>query len=163
MPTTKKESVYFGLMMCFGMVLFMTSYHLWTNGLLGMISLKELLIQFIQVFMIAFLLESFIVGPIAKKIAFALPYDKSKKGLVILSMAFFMVCGMVLFMSLYGLGTAYYFHSIDGESLLASYFSMVCKNFVFAFPLQLLIVGPIVRYLFARFVQRKAITIRRFS
>lgn len=144
--------------MCFGMVLFMTSYNLWTNGLLGMISLKELLIQFILVFMIAFLLESFIVGPIAKKIAFALPYDKSKKGLVILFMAFFMVCGMVLCMSLYGLGTAYYFHSIEGKALLASYFLLVGKNFIFAFPLQLLIVGPIVRYLFTRFVKGKRIS-----
>ena len=155
MPTTKRESVYFGLMMCFGMVLFMTSYNLWTNGLLGMITLKELLIQFILVYIIAFLLESFIVGPIAKKIAFALPYDKSRKGLVILSMAFFMVCGMVLCMSLYGLGTAYYFHSIEGDAMLASYFSLVGKNFIFAFPLQLLIVGPIVRYLFTRFVKGK--------
>ena len=49
---------------------------------------KGLLIQFILVYIIAFVLESFLVGPIAKKLAFALPFDKSKKVLVILSMAF---------------------------------------------------------------------------
>ncbi len=141
--------------MCFGMALFMTSYNLWTNGLLGTISLEGLLIQFILVYIIAFVLESFLVGPIAKKLAFALPFDKSKKVLVILSMAFFMVSGMVLCMSLYGLGTAYYFHSIDGQAILASYFTFVGKNFIVAFPLQLFIVGPIVRYLFTRFVKEK--------
>lgn len=66
-----------------------------------------------------------------------------------------MVIGMVLCMSLYGLGTAYFFNSLNGSSLLESYFSLVIKNFVFALPLQLLIVGPLVRYLFTKFVKGK--------
>jgi hypothetical protein len=158
LPTTKKEDFYFGLMMCFGMVVFMTFYNLFTNGLIGTISLKEILSQLILVFIIASLLELFIVSPVAKKIAFSLPYDKSKKVYVILSLAFFMVSGMVLFMSLYGLGNAYFSGSLIGESLLEGYFSLVFKNFIFAFPLQLLIVGPLVRYLFGKFVKDKKIT-----
>ncbi|OXM83270.1 hypothetical protein [Paenibacillus rigui] len=158
MPTTKKENFYFGLMMCSGMVLFMTFYNLFTNGLLGTISWKGILVQLMMIFATAFLLEIFIVGPVAKKIAFSLPYDKSKKVLVILSVAFCMVSGMVLCMSLYGLVTAYLSNRLTGESLVASYFSLVLKNFIFAFPLQLLIVGPLVRFLFVKFVKGKAMT-----
>jgi hypothetical protein len=157
LPTTKKEDFYFGLMMCSGMVVFMTFYNLFTHGMIGTISMKEILTQLILIFIIASLLELFIVGPVAKKIALSLPYDKSKKVFVILSLAFFMVSGMVLFMSFYGLGTAYFSDSLIGESLLESYFSLVFKNFIFAFPLQLIIVGPLVRYLFVKFVKDKRI------
>jgi uncharacterized membrane protein len=157
LPTTKKENFYFGLMMCFGMVVFMTFYNLFTHGLIGTISLNEICTQLIFVFIIASLLELFIVGPVAKKIALSLPYDKSKKVFVILSLAFFMVSGMVLFMSLYGLGTAYFSDSLIGESLLESYFSLLFRNFIFAFPLQLIIVGPLVRYLFTKFVKDKIV------
>ncbi|UVI29211.1 hypothetical protein [Paenibacillus spongiae] len=155
MPTTKKENVYFGLMMCSGMVVFMTFYNLITNGLIGSISLTGILSQLVLVFITASLLELFVVGPVAKKIALSLPYDKSKKGLVILSLAFCMVSGMVLCMSLYGLGTAYFSNSLMSDSLLDSYLSLVFKNFIFAFPLQLLVVGPLVRYLFKKFVKGK--------
>ncbi|MCY9665540.1 hypothetical protein M5X11_11285 [Paenibacillus alginolyticus] len=157
MPTTKKENFYFGLMMCFGMVVFMTFYNLFTHGLIGTISLNEIFTQLILVFIIASLLELFIVGPVAKKIALSLPFDKSKKVYVILSLAFFMVSGMVLFMSLYGLGTAYFSDSLIGESLLENYFSLIFRNFIFAFPLQLIIVGPLVRYLFTKFVKDKIV------
>ncbi|OCT11603.1 hypothetical protein A8709_07640 [Paenibacillus pectinilyticus] len=155
MPTTKKENVYFGLMMCFGMVVFMTFYNLFTHDLLGRISLSEILTQLILVFIIAALLELFIVGPVAKKGAFSLPYDKSKKVFVILSLAFCMVSGMVLCMSLYGLLNAYISDSLIGESLLENYFSLLFKNFIFAFPLQLVIVGPLVRYVFVKFVKER--------
>lgn len=155
MPTTKKENVYFGLMMCLGMVIFMTFYNLFTHDLLGTISLQGILAQLILVFITASLLELFIVGPVAKKLAFSLPFDKSKKVFVILSLAFFMVIGMVLCMSFYGLMTAYFSNSLNGESLLHSYFDLVFKNFIFAFPLQLFIVGPLVRYVFNKFVKGK--------
>ncbi len=153
LPTTKKENFYFGLMMCLGMVVFMTLYNLYRNGLMGTISLKALLLQLILCFITAFVLELCIVGPIAKKIAFSLPYDKSKKVLVILSLSSCMVMGMVLCMSLYGLVMAYLSNSLSEGSLFKNYLSLVVKNFVFAFPLQLLIVGPLVRFLFVKFVK----------
>ncbi|MGM0875892.1 MAG: hypothetical protein ACQEWV_14135 [Bacillota bacterium] len=157
MPTTKKESFYFGLMMCFGMVVVMTFYNLFINGLIGIVPFKGILIQLMLGFIIAFLLELFIVGPAAQKIAFSLPYDKSKKLFEILSISFFMVVGMVLFMSLYGLVTAYFFNSLTEESLLKSYYSIAFKNLIFAFPLQLIIMGPFVRYLFTKFVKGQRI------
>ncbi|MWV42775.1 hypothetical protein GRF59_03970 [Paenibacillus sp. HJL G12] len=155
MPTTKKENLYFGLMMCSGMVVFMTFYNLFTHGLLGSISLGGILIQLIGVFMIASLVELFIVGPVAKKIAFSLPFDKSNKVLVIVFLAFFMVSGMVLCMSLYGLLTSYFSNHLIGETLFKSYFTLVFRNFIFAFPLQLIIIGPLVRFLFSKFVKGK--------
>lgn len=155
MPTTKRESFYFGLIMCMGMVVVMTFYNLLINGLIGMIPIKGILIQLMLGFIIAFLLELFIVGPAAQKIAFSLPYDKSKKIFVILSVSFFMVVGMVLFMSLYGLGAAYFYNGLGEESLFISYFSIVFKNLIFAFPLQLIIMGPLVRYIFAKFFKEQ--------
>ncbi|MEC0244379.1 hypothetical protein P4H65_00935 [Paenibacillus chitinolyticus] len=159
MPTTKKENVYFGLMMCCGMVVGMMSYNLVTNGLIGTISWKGILVQFVLCFLIAFIAESFIVGPVAKKIAFSLPFDKSKQVLVILSLSFFMVIGMVVIMSMYGLATSYLLNPPVGKSPLESYMSLIVKNFSFALPLQLLIVGPIARYLFKRFVKSGEIAI----
>lgn len=157
LPITKKEQVYFGLMMCSGMVVCMTFYNLYLHGLLNTLSWRSILAQLILAFFIAFTLESFIVGPVAKKIAFSFPYDKSRKLNVVVSVAFFMVSGMVLCMSLYGLITAYLASSLMEGSLLENYFSFVVKNFIFAFPLQLLIIGPIVRFLFQRFVKHKGL------
>ena len=143
--------------MCVGMVIFMTTYNLVINDMIGTVSLQAICMQFILGFMIAFLLELFIVGPVARKIAFSLPYDKSKRIFVILSLAFFMVSGMVLSMSFYGLGTAYFANSLVGESLLESYVSIVSKNFIFALPLQLLVVGPLVRYVFSKTIVGKVV------
>ncbi|WP_090913665.1 hypothetical protein [Paenibacillus sp. cl141a] len=150
MPATKKENVYFGLMMCMGMVIMMTTYNLFTNGLIGKISFMAILLQLVLGFVIAFLLESFVVGPIAKKIVFSLLRNKPSKILMIVMMAFCMVIGMVTFMSMYGLASSYYANGLGGESLLGSYFSIFLKNFVFALPLQLLIVGPTVRFLYGK-------------
>jgi len=154
MPTTKKENFYFGLMMCAGMVVVMTFYNLIINDLIGELHLKEILVQLLFGFIIAFILESFVVGPIAQKLALSLPYDKSKQLFVILSISFFMVIGMVLCMSLFGLVTAYLSNGLE-ESLLKSYFTIVSRNFIFALPLQILIMGPIVRYLFTKFVKNQ--------
>ncbi|SEM55201.1 hypothetical protein SAMN04488688_114129 [Paenibacillus sp. cl141a] len=150
LPATKKENVYFGLMMCMGMVIMMTTYNLFTNGLIGKISFMAILLQLVLGFVIAFLLESFVVGPIAKKIVFSLLRNKPSKILMIVMMAFCMVIGMVTFMSMYGLASSYYANGLGGESLLGSYFSIFLKNFVFALPLQLLIVGPTVRFLYGK-------------
>ncbi|WP_207391950.1 hypothetical protein [Bacillus thuringiensis] len=93
----------------------------------------------------------FIVGPIAKKIAFLLPYDKSKGKLVDLSISFFMVVGRVLFTSIYGIANAHFSNGLGERSLIDLYYSIVFKNFIFAFPVQLLIMGAFVQYLFIKF------------
>lgn len=101
MPTTRKENLQFGMMMCLGMVIVMTFYNLLMNGAGGPIHVKEVLIELVIGFIIALLIEICIVGPCAKKIVFALPFDKSKKVIMIIAMATTMVIGMVFFMSFY--------------------------------------------------------------
>ncbi|CAM3440848.1 hypothetical protein [Marinicrinis lubricantis] len=153
MPTTKKEQLYFGFMMCFRMVTVMTVYNLIINGLMGEVSFTKVLFQFVIGFMIAYVLELFIVGPAARKIAFSMPFAKSSKIGMVLSMSICMVVGMVVMMSFFGLGTSYFAGNLDSNQLAVTYLHNVMMNFIAALPLQLLIMGPIVRYVFNRFVK----------
>ncbi len=155
LPTTKKEQIVFGIMMCTGMVVVMMTFNLWHNGLLSKMSAFEILLQFILCFIIAFLVESFIVGPVARKIAFALPFDKSNKILGVLAMSFFMVIGMVLIMSLYGMISAYLANQLNGASVLSTYLHTIARNFSLALPYQIIILGPLVRYVFGKFIKDK--------
>ena len=153
LPTSKKEQIIFGLMMCTGMVLVMMTFNLWHTGILGKLSPLEILFQFLLCFVIAFLVESFIVGPVARKIAFSLPFDKSNKILGVLVMSFFMVIGMVLIMSLYGMISAYLADQLNGVSVLGTYLHTIARNFSLALPYQLIILGPLVRYVFGKFIK----------
>jgi hypothetical protein len=155
LPTTKKEQIVFGIMMCTGMVVVMMTFNLWHNGLLSKMSAFEILLQFILCFIIAFLVESFIVGPVARKIAFALPFDKSNKILGVLAMSFFMVIGMVLIMSLYGMISAYLANQLNAASVLSTYLHTIARNFSLALPYQIIILGPLVRYIFGKFIKNK--------
>lgn len=154
MPTTKREQVVFGLMMCFGMVTIMLLFNLYNSGMIGKLSLMEILLQFVICFVVAFAVESILVGPVAKKVAFSLPFNKSNKLVFVLTLSFFMVVGMVLVMSFYGVMTSYFTNGLGGHSILRSYSSAIGHNFLLALPAQLLVVGPIVRAVFGNMVVR---------
>lgn len=158
MPRTKKEQVVFGLMMCFGMVTIMLLFNLYNSGMIGKLSLMEILLQFVICFVVAFAVESILVGPVAKKVAFSLPFDKSNKLVVVLTLSFFMVVGMVLVMSFYGVMTSYFTNGLGGHSILRSYGSAIGHNFLLALPAQLLVVGPIVRAVFGNVVARSKVS-----
>ncbi|AWM19149.1 DUF2798 domain-containing protein [Bacillus inaquosorum] len=154
MPTNKKEGLIFGVMMCFGMVCVMSIYNAIINGAIqdfSLVTVSEMVIGF----MVALLLDLLLVDPLAKKIAFSLPFDKSKKLYVILAMSTCMVIGMVLCMSVFGLVTAALSNGLNGNSLFNAYLMIVLKNFILAYPLQLLIMGPLVRGIFMKFVKPK--------
>ncbi|PFE29256.1 DUF2798 domain-containing protein [Bacillus anthracis] len=160
MPTTRKENLQFGMMMCLGMVIVMTFYNLLMNGLGGPIHIKEIALELLIGFIIALLIEICIVGPCAKKIVFMLPFDKSKKANIIITMATVMVIGMVFFMSFYGMAMMYLHGGLQGDSFVSMYFSIFIKNFIMAYPLQLIIMGPLVRFLFAKFIlKNKAVKV----
>lgn len=130
------------------------------NGAGGPIHIKEIALELIIGFIIALLIEICIVGPCAKKIVFALPFDKSKKVNMIIAMATTMVIGMVLFMSFYGMAMMYLHNGLHGDSFASIYFSIFIKNFIMAYPLQLIIMGPLVRFLFGKFVlKNKAVNV----
>ncbi|MDA1676296.1 DUF2798 domain-containing protein [Bacillus cereus group sp. TH152-1LC] len=155
MPTTRKENLQFGMMMCLGMVIVMTFYNLLLNGIGGPIHIKEIALELVIGFIIALLIEICIVGPCAKKLVFALPFDKSKKVNMIIAMATAMVIGMVFFMSFYGMAMMYLHGGLQGDSCISMYFSIFIKNFIMAYPLQLIIMGPLVRFIFVKYVLKK--------
>ncbi|PZD96686.1 DUF2798 domain-containing protein [Paenibacillus sambharensis] len=153
MPTTKKESLYFGLMMCAGMVIVMTFYNMLVNGLTKEMGLAVLCLNLAIGFIAAFLLDFCLVGPLAKKIVFKLPFDKSKKIYIVLAMSTCMVLGMVICMSFFGLVMANMADSENNSFTFANYAATLGKNFIMAYPLQLLVMGPLVRFMFMRFVK----------
>ncbi|CUB11367.1 hypothetical protein BN2127_JRS1_03153 [Bacillus cereus] len=160
MPTTRKENLQFGMMMCLGMVIVMTFYNLLMNGSGGPIHIKEIALELLIGFIIALLIEISIVGPCVKKIVFMLPFDKSKKINIMIAMATAMVIGMVFFMSFFGMIMMHLHGGLQGGSFVSIYFSIFIKNFIMAYPLQLIIMGPLVRFLFAKFIlKNKAVKV----
>ncbi|GGE31899.1 DUF2798 domain-containing protein [Streptococcus himalayensis] len=141
MPKTKKESFVFTFLMCSIMVFGMS---IWNLVLVGQFSWGHVFAGFLPAFILAFCLDVFLVGPIAKTIAFRLlhhlpqPVKIWQKILVISgTMALF----MVTFMSLYGLW-------MNGVGLsLASYARAFLSNVVMALPLNFLLAGPLARLL----------------
>ncbi|OAH59143.1 hypothetical protein AWH48_16270 [Domibacillus aminovorans] len=150
MPSNKKEGIIFGLFMCFGMVLIMSVYNTTLHGF-SSFTVGNAVIQFVVTLIIAFIAES-LVEPKARKIALSLPYDKSKEINFIVALAFCMVPTMVLIMSVYGLILTALMTGIEG-SIFTAYLKTVGLNFIVALPSQLLIVGPISRWLLAKYIK----------
>lgn len=138
MPTNKKEGIIFTTIMCSLMVLGMSLYNLLLHD---NFALLPLLAGLVPGFVVAFVLDVFIVGVIAKKIAFRLPIKKENKVQLILTISSLMVLGMVTFMSLFGV-------LMEGgipDNLWAAYTEAWRMNVIVALPLQLLVVGPVSR------------------
>ena len=70
-------------------------------------------------------------------------------------MATTMVIGMVFFMSFFGMAMMYLHGGLQGDSFVSIYFTIFIKNFIMAYPLQLIIMESLVRFLFAKFVMKK--------
>lgn len=148
MGKTKFEKSIFTLMMCFGMVLGMTIYNMLLNEGFHSGFFNNLLHEFWLGFIIALLLDIFIVGKLAKPIAFKIvkPTPVTKQIKVILTISLCMVIGMVLCMSMYGAILAVGFNI----NTLKLYPLCVVRNFIMAIPLNLLIVSPLVRFSFSK-------------
>lgn len=146
MGQTKLQKFIFTLMMCFFMVLGMTTYNIILNEGFHSNLLNNLLKDFWLGFIVALLLDIFIVGKLAKPLAFKIvkPTKETKQIKIILAISSCMVVGMVLFMSIFGAIVSSGF-TIDALKL---YPLCVLRNFIMALPLNLLIVSPIVRFIF---------------
>lgn len=118
------------------MVLGMSVYNLWLHGDLYF---SNLLIGLVPGFIVAFILDVFIVGVIAKKIAFKLPVNSESKFQMIVTISCLMVLGMVTCMSLFGV----VIEQGIPDQLFSAYLTAWKMNVIVALPLQLLIVGPI--------------------
>ncbi|WDA67277.1 DUF2798 domain-containing protein [Lactococcus lactis] len=105
-------------------------------------STSSLLFGIIPGCIVAFILDVFIVGVIAKKIAFNISFiNKRNQISLIIVISCLMVIGMVTFMSVFGLLIE---NGINSFSL-ATYWHTWLMNFIVALPYQLIIVGPISR------------------
>lgn len=148
MGKTKFEKFIFTLLMCFFMVLGMTIYNMLLNEGFNNQFFANLLSDFWFGFIVALLLDVFVVGKIAKPIAFKIvkPNSETKQIKIILAISCCMVIGMVLCMSMYGAIIATGFSS----TALKIYPLCIVRNFIMALPLNLLIVSPLVRFLFGK-------------
>ncbi|KAF1295570.1 DUF2798 domain-containing protein [Enterococcus sp. JM4C] len=150
MPKSKKESLLFTSIMCFMMVFGMSAYNLLLHNSFSWGSLFGGLIPGI---IVAFILDTFIVGKIAKGIAFKLPIKRDKMIYMILTISTLMVTGMVLCMSLFGV----VFEGGIQENMGSLYLEAVGFNFIAALPLQLLIVGPISRMILGSYQKKQSV------
>ena len=155
MGQTKLQKFIFTLMMCFCMVLGMTIYNMILNEGLHSNLLNNLLKEFWLGFIVALLLDIFIVGKLAKPIAFKIvkPNKETKQIKIIFAISSCMVIGMVLFMSMFGAVIAAGFNI----NALKLYPLCIVRNFVVALPLNLLIVSPIVIFLFTKIFPVKVV------
>lgn len=146
MGRNKKEAILFTFIMCALMVLGMSIYNVvlmegWSGSVI-----KDVLIGYLPAFIVAFILDVFVVGKVAKGIAYKLVKDNDPMIKKIMLISFFMVTGMVLFMSFYGA----VLHVGFSAELPMAYLSAIGKNFIFALPLQIILVGPLTRFIFVK-------------
>lgn len=146
MGRNKKEAMLFTFIMCALMVLGMSIYNVvllegWSGSVF-----KEVVIGYLPAFIVAFILDVFVVGKVAKGIAHKLVKDNDPMIKRIMCISFFMVTGMVLFMSFYGA----VLHVGLSSDLPMAYLSAIGKNFIFALPLQIILVGPLTRFIFVK-------------
>ena len=146
MGKNKTEKFIFTLMMCACMVLGMTIYNMiLVKGFTTEI-FSDLLYEYWPGFIVALILDIFVVGKIAKFFASKLVKENDPMIKRILLISSFMVCGMVLCMSFYGA-----FINIGFSPILPyAYINAIWKNFIVALPLNLLIVSPLVRTVFIK-------------
>ncbi|PRO42050.1 DUF2798 domain-containing protein [Bacillus sp. LLTC93] len=154
MPMTRKEDIQFGVLMCFCMFSVMFFYNLFLNGQLGHMTWLEGVLSYVLGFVIALLIEMYIVEPSAKKAASRFA-PKGKKIYFILTLSICIVFGMVCLMSLCGYVVQSISTGFQAQSILSDYFTIFGHNVIMALPLQLLIMGPLVRYVFFKWMKSK--------
>ena len=128
----KKEHFIFILMICTTMVFIMSCYNVAMIEGFSLNIFKHALMGFPLAFIYALIGDIFIVGKIVKVITNKILKPDDSMAKVGICMSFFTGCGMVLWMSLFGV--------VMNVGL--------SSNFIFAIPLNLLIVSPLMRFLF---------------
>lgn len=140
----KKEHFIFILMIATTMVFIMSCYNIAIVEGFSLSIFKHAILGFPLAFIYALIGDIFIVSKFVKIITSKIlkPNDSMKK--VGLCMSFFTSCGMVIWMSLFGVITNV---GLD-SNFISAYGVAIVTNFIFAIPLNLLIVSPLIRFLF---------------
>lgn len=140
----KKEHFIFILMICTTMVFIMSCYNVAMIEGFSLNIFKHALMGFPLAFIYALIGDIFIVGKIVKVITSKILKPDDSMAKVGICMSFFTGCGMVLWMSLFGVVMNVGLSS----NFIFVYGSAIVTNFIFAIPLNLLIVSPLMRFLF---------------
>lgn len=146
MGSNKKENLVFTTIMCALMVFGMSVYNVFLLEGISTGWFKDVLIGYVPAFVVGLILDVFIVGRLAKGIAhkFIKENDPIVKKVLMISCC--MVTGMVFLMSFYGAVT----HVGFSAALPEAYLSNLWRNFVCALPLQIILVGPLTRFIFMK-------------
>ncbi len=107
-----------------------------------LIALKSMWVEYIIIFLCAYFLSS----RVAKFFAFRVVKLGDRPIAIILTIQVFTVVCQVALASIIGL---YHGYGFDGN-WLPNYLMTYCRNFIMALPVQLLIAGPIARWIFRR-------------
>lgn len=144
MPTNKKENVVFGVCICIIMVFFMgllnISIHL---GGFNLNSIKTAIVAFPVTLIIAYLLETFIVGKLNHILLGKFVKKTDSKNAYILFNCFFIVTMMSIIMTIIG-------GFLGGDNLhtiFTEFFIRWPRNFCAAFFLNILVAGPVSRFI----------------
>ena len=154
MPKTKFQEIIFTILMVLIMVYGMVVYNISldrggvSNAVFGL-AFRELLVMGI----VAFLLEVFLAGPLAKKLAFNIVTPgKDRMIVIILAISAMTVCLMCPLMSL---AAAVLFQGVDSE-LFSKWIQITALNFPMALFWQIFFTGPLVRWIFGKIFKEKA-------
>lgn len=152
MPTNKRESLIFTFIMCFAMVLWMSIYNVALHqGALTMGAVAQAWLGFPVAYVFAMCADWFVAAPLAKGFAFRflVTPGKSLPLAMTLAVSSCMVVPMVIVMSLFG---AVEVASQTGEfaAIPFMWISNIPTNFIMALPWNLLVAGPVSRFVFRR-------------
>lgn len=154
MPKNKFQDAVFTVIMVIVMVYAMVCYNISTNmgGLSNevfLMALQELPIMGV----IAFILEFFLIGKLAQKIALKL-VDPKKTPPILVTMAIstVIVCFMCPIMSFFG---SILFNYEGMENIIANWLQIAVLNFPMALCWQLFYAGPFVRFIFRKIFKEK--------
>lgn len=145
MPKTKFQESVFTLMMVFAMVFVMTVYNIaMEKGGLDYLTFKHAILSMWIIFVIAFIIEKFIIAPTARKIVFKILSPMDKPIFIIIAHSCIMVSLMSPTISLI-LTIMHHGFIID---IPVIWMTTLFKNFPMALFSQIFFVGPFVRLLF---------------
>ena len=154
MPKNKFQDAVFTVIMVIVMVYAMVCYNISTNmgGLSNevfLMALKELPLMGV----IAFILEFFLIGKLAQKIALKL-LDPKKTPPILITMGIstVIVCFMCPIMSCFG---GIWFRYEGMENIIAKWLQIAVLNFPMALCWQIFYAGPFVRFIFRKIFKEK--------
>lgn len=145
MPKTKFQEVIFTIIMVFVMAYVLVVYNIAIEtGGLKYATFRQAILGMWPIYISAFLLEKFIVGRLAKKLAFRIVTPADKPIFIILTISSFTVCLMAPIMSM----VATIIHNGFVIDIPVLWLTAFVRNFPMALCLQIFFVGPLVRLIF---------------